>query len=53
MKSDSTLNDVALVIRVTSELRDALKTRAAEEDRSVASVLRVAARSYLEDGGKA
>jgi hypothetical protein len=53
MKSDRTLNDVALVIRVTSELRDALKVRAAEEDRSVASVLRLAAYSYLDDGGNA
>lgn len=53
MKSDRTLNDVALVIRVTSELRDALKARAAEEERSVASVLRLAARSYLDGGGNA
>lgn len=53
MKIDNTKDDVALVVRLPRDLRDALKARAAEEDRSVASVLRLAARTYLDDGGNA
>ena len=40
-------DDVALVVRLPRDLRDALKDRARAEDRSVASLLRVAARMYL------
>jgi hypothetical protein len=42
------VNDVALVVRLPHDLRDALKERAAAEDRSLASLLRMAARTYLE-----
>ena len=40
-------NDVAVVVRLPIELREALKAAAAAEDRSVASLLRLAAREYL------
>jgi len=43
-----TTNDVAVVIRLPYDLREALKGRAASEDRSVASLLRRAARAYLQ-----
>jgi plasmid stability protein len=46
--STSSTNDVALVVRLPHDLREALKERAAAEDRSVASLLRVAARTYLD-----
>jgi plasmid stability protein len=42
------VNDVALVVRLPHDLRDALKERAAADDRSLASLVRVAARTYLE-----
>lgn len=45
---NTTTNDVALVVRLPHDLRDALKARAAAEDRSLASLIRVAARTYLE-----
>lgn len=45
---NTSTNDVALVVRLPHDLRDALKARAAAEDRSLASLLRVAARTYLE-----
>ena len=41
-------NDVALVVRLPHDLRDALKERAAVEDRSLASLMRIAARTYLD-----
>jgi hypothetical protein len=40
-------NDVAVLVRLSRQLRDELAAQAAEEDRSVASLLRVAAREYL------
>lgn len=40
-------NDVAMVVRLPRDLREALKERAAAEDRSVASVMRLAARQYV------
>ncbi|GAA5117284.1 hypothetical protein GCM10023339_27810 [Alloalcanivorax gelatiniphagus] len=46
--SYTSTNDVALVVRLPHDLRDALKARAAAEDRSVASVMRLAARQYVE-----
>lgn len=46
--SSGPVNDVALVVRLPHDLRDALKERAAAEDRSLASLLRMAARAYLE-----
>ena len=42
------MTDVAIVVRLPHDLRDALKQRAAAEDRSVASLMRVAARTYLD-----
>ena len=45
----TTTDDVAVVIRLPRDFRDALKQRAAIEDRSVASLLRVAARAYLQN----
>jgi plasmid stability protein len=44
---EASVSEVAVVVRLPRELRDALKVRAAAEDRSVASLLRVAARAYL------
>ena len=41
-------SDVAIVVRLPQDLREALKARAAAEDRSVASVMRLAARQYVE-----
>ena len=41
-------NDVAIVVRLPQDLREALKARAAAEDRSMASVMRLAARQYVE-----
>lgn len=49
METRTITNDVAVVIRLPHELRDALKQRAAAEDRSLASLMRVAVRAYLED----
>lgn len=48
MDTSTNVNDVAIVVRLPRDLRDALKERAAAEDRSVASLLRRAARSYLQ-----
>ena len=48
MNTETTTNDVAVVIRLPRDLRDALKERAASEDRSVASLLRIAARAYVQ-----
>ena len=45
---NASTNDVAIVVRLPHDLRDALKQRAAAEDRSVASLMRVAARTYLD-----
>ena len=45
-------NDAVLVVRLPAELRAALQARAAAEDRSLASLLRLAARDYLQDGPK-
>lgn len=46
--SSSPTNDVALVVRLPQDLRDALKERAAVEDRSLASLVRMATRTYLQ-----
>lgn len=40
-------NDVAIVVRLPAELREALKAAAAADERSVASLMRLAAREYL------
>lgn len=40
-------NEVTIVVRLPADLRDAVKARASVEDRSVASLLRLAAREYL------
>ena len=49
MNTEPAPNEIAVVVRLPRELRDALKARAALEDRSVASLLRRAARNYLQD----
>lgn len=46
--NETTENDAAVIVRLPHQLRQALKERAALEDRSVASLLRLAARQYLE-----
>ncbi|NPC42847.1 ribbon-helix-helix protein, CopG family [Nocardioides sp. zg-1230] len=46
--SPAPANDVAIVVRLPQDLREALKARAAAEDRSMASVMRLAARQYVE-----
>jgi plasmid stability protein len=46
--SPAPANDVVIVVRLPQDLRDALKARAAAEDRSVASIMRLAARQYVE-----
>ncbi len=48
LNTETTANDVAVVIRLPRDLREALKRRAAQEDRSVASALRMAARAYVQ-----
>lgn len=47
MTTQPSTDDVAVVIRLPRHLRDALKLRAMQEDRSVASLMRRAARAYL------
>jgi len=47
--SDMPTLDIAVLIRLPHELREALRERAESEDRSVASIMRQAARSYLEN----
>lgn len=47
MHTEVPQNDVAVIVRLPVELREALKARATAEDRSVASLLRLAARNYL------
>lgn len=49
-QTNSITSDVAIVVRLPQELREDLKARAAAEDRSVASLLRLAARQYLARG---
>ncbi len=41
-------NDVALTVRLPADLHDRLVQRAAKEDRTVASLLRMAAWAYLK-----
>lgn len=40
--------DAAVVVRLPQALREALRARAEVEDRTVASLLRLAARAYLD-----
>lgn len=47
---DTSPYNVALVVRLPRDLRDELVQRAATEDRSVASLMRRAARAYLAAG---
>jgi len=49
LMSDMPTLDIAVLIRLPHELREALRERAESEDRSVASIMRQAARSYLEN----
>ena len=48
MNTEPSTNEVAVVVRLPQDLREALRQRAAAEDRSVASLLRRAARNYLQ-----
>lgn len=50
MTHDTSPYNVALVVRLPRDLRDELVQRAATEDRSVASLMRRAARAYLAAG---
>ena len=50
MHTDNT-EDVAIVVRLPRDLRDALRHQAAHEDRSLASLIRVASRTYLNETG--
>ena len=43
----NTQPEVAVLVRLPQDLRDALRARADLEDRSVASLMRLAARQYL------
>ena len=45
-------NDFAVVVRLPQDLREAIKARADQEDRSVASLLRLAAREYVDRAGQ-
>ena len=44
---DAAVMESVVVVRLPRELREALHIRAMREDRTMASLLRVAARSYL------
>lgn len=41
---------VPVVVRMPEDLRDALKAKAAKEERSMAQTIRYALRLYVEDG---
>lgn len=45
---NQSLNTTAVVVRLPPDLREALLRRAAAEDRTLASLLRLAARNYLD-----
>lgn len=47
-RSQDTPMDSVVVVRLTRDLRAALRTQADAEDRTVASLLRVCARVYLD-----
>lgn len=47
-RSQDTPMDSVVVVRLTRELRAALRAQADDEDRTVASLLRVCARAYLD-----
>ena len=47
MTIKNTQPEVAVLVRLPQDLRDALRARADLEDRSVASLMRLAARQYL------
>lgn len=52
--SDSTSDDdkgYAITVRLPKELHDALKRRAVLTERTVAAIIRLAARHYLRDVG--
>ncbi len=48
MNDPNPRNGVIVVVRLPKDLRDAIKACADREDRSVASLMRVAAREYLD-----
>jgi len=50
--NDTAPKEAALVVRLPADLRAALQARAIAEDRSVASLLRLAARDYLDEEAK-
>jgi hypothetical protein len=44
--------DAAVVVRLSQDLRDALRAQAVAEDRTLASLLRIAARAYLDTAAR-
>ena len=44
--------DAAVVVRLPQDLRDALRAQAVAEDRTLASLLRIAARAYLDTAAR-
>jgi hypothetical protein len=48
MDTRTSMNNIAIVVRLPGDLGEAPKQRAATEDRSVASLLRLAAKRYID-----
>lgn len=48
----ATAMQAAVVVRLPHDLREALRERAAQDDRTVASLMRLAARAYLGRDGR-
>lgn len=46
---DEAAMTAAVVVRLPMQLREALRQKAVAEDRTVASILRLAARAYLDN----
>lgn len=46
------MNDASIKLRLPADLLARLRERAAEERRSVAAVLRIAAERYLDESGE-
>jgi predicted DNA-binding protein len=42
------MNERALTVRLPADLHDALRERAAQEERTIAGIMRLAARRYIE-----
>jgi len=48
LRSAGSARDAVIVVRLPQELRDGLREQADREDRTLTSLIRVAARAYLE-----